>query len=243
RSSPPFEERTVEPVPEEVEPEPSRPRAAVVQRDLDAEIRHDVLPGREGDLELGEEAPLRRTAPLEGARAEEFDHRGPDPAEPAFGEAPPECGAPEPRTVRPVRVERELDAALELEEGVLGKDLAEGDEGLEDRRPRAEPVVAVPGREDELAGGAQDRAAGEAVKERAFHADGDVAQPEAPPGRLPALDTERDREFDLVPRPEPLLVDELVQDGTRALQGDVRGEDGLVFGVRLLGPQRSGQVQ
>ena len=49
--------------------------------------------------------------------------------------------------------------------------------------------------------------------------------------------------FDLVPRPEPLLVDQLVLDRALAAAGHGRRPDRFVLGKRLLGEERARQVQ
>src|SRR5690606_7287447 len=142
-----------------------------------------------------------------------------------------------------IPIERELRAGLELEERVGGQDLAQRDEGFEDRGAGAEAVVLVTGGQDDLARGAEDRAAGEAVEQRALDAERDVSHAAGPVAGAAFAHAERHRDLPLVARAEPLLVDELVHPRARTLDGEDGREDELVFRVRLLGDLRARQVE
>src|SRR5690606_16360984 len=122
------------------------------------------------DLHLRQHVPLRARAAGELARAEQLDHGRPRAAPPPLGPRLPDDRAPEALLLGAVPVERELRAGLELDERVRGQDLAQCDEGFEDRSAGAEAVVLVTGGQDDLARGAEDRAAGEAVEQRALDA-------------------------------------------------------------------------
>src|SRR5690606_29381894 len=86
-----------------------------------------------------------------------------------------------------------------------GQDLAQRDEGFEDRGAGAEAVVLVTRGQDDLAGDAEDRAAGEAVEQRALDAERDVAHAAGPVARVALAHAERHRDLPLVARAEPLL--------------------------------------
>src|SRR5690606_38703583 len=177
------------------------------------------------------------------ARAEQLDHGRPRAAPWSLGPRPPDDRAPEALVLCAFPVERELRAGLELDERIRGQDLAQRDEGFEDRGAGAEAVVLVTRGQDDLAGDAEDRADGEAVEQRELDAERDVALAAGPVAGVALAHAERHRELPLVARAEPLLVDELVHPRAGTLDGEDGREDELVFRVRLLGDLRARQVE
>src|SRR5690606_20859112 len=178
--SPALEEAAVEPVPEQVHHQPRTAIPALIHGHAHAAVQHDVLPPVQRDLHLRHEIPAGCGAPFELARGEHLEHRRPRAAEPPLGERASAGDTPERLPAGDGGVGRQLEARLRLDERVAREDLSERHERFEDRHAASETLGLLAGRQDDLAGDAENVPARDVVVERVLHGEGDVAETPSP---------------------------------------------------------------
>ena len=228
---PAIEEPSVEPVPQQIDQHLCGPVVGLPEGYADAGVQQDVLPRGEADLDLRDGVPVGGPAFAEGPRREDLDHGGPGAAETMLGE-----GGSERRTPKDFPPEfsarRELETRLEVQKAVSREDLAEGDERFQDGDAVPETPIPVSGGDDDFAGGAEDRAALQAVEQHPLVGEGHVPDPAVPVSRR-LSEAERQEHLDLVPGTEALFVEELARDLARLAAVPAEGQYVLVFRKRL----------
>src|SRR3970040_276259 len=153
---PPLEHAAVGPVPQQIEDEHRLTLRRLAPRYTSASGRHDVLASIQRDLELRSNVPARVCAARHFARAQKLDHRRPcTPVWPALSEGPAERSA-QHELILECAAGRKLGDRLHLDDAVSPQELAESDEGFEDRSTVAEAAILVAGRQHEVAADAQD---------------------------------------------------------------------------------------
>jgi len=94
-----------------------------------------------------------------------------------------------------------------------------------------------------FARGAENRAAAAVAGQHALVGDGQVAQPALPAPLRAVVGGQRDDQFQLVPGPEPFLVDDFAADAARTLQGHRGHHQQFVLGEGLFRDQGLREVE
>src|SRR3984957_18257590 len=157
-SSPTVPQLSIRPVPEEIEEHlrssPTRIREWLPHAKADAH----VLSPAYGDLHLRQNIPVRASARLEVPHGQKLHHRRKQPSQHMVRRHRlPYSHPPEHAARSYARIHRQVRPQLGLQKRVLLEQLIECCEGLELRRPRTEPSLAVPGRQQNTALQTQDR--------------------------------------------------------------------------------------
>ena len=140
-----------------------------------------------------------------------------------------------------VSVARQIGTQLRLNKSVGGQKLIESREGFKCGGARAKATLPAASRHDYAAKQAQDRPCLQIRIHDAFQTQRGIANATVP-GVVLILEIKRNVHFDLIIFSEALLVNDVADDGRRALRVEATGNDLLIFGVGLFGNDRSGQI-
>ena len=146
-----------------------------------ADVGSDMLPFTQGDLELGQDIPIRPGTFSQIAIGEEFRHGGPHPPEAAVGlNRFPQRSSPEGGTGKVPGAGRELHTRLYLNKAVARQRLTEGAKSFKQSYAITKAAISIARWQRDFALRAQNSSGPQALSEDPFHADANISNPAIP---------------------------------------------------------------